>query len=154
VDESAALPGGMDFEQFRSYLDGRLPTANLPYAVRVEGAFSQVRTRSVPAQIKPYPRLAEVTKNQPTFNLEHVRGVLVGFRLPQYVDGINVPGYHMHFVTEDRRAGGHVLDFKVEKATVEVDTTPRLKLVLPETGAFSGVDLTQKKKEDISAVEE
>ena len=83
------------------------------YAVMIQGEFSYVKTRSVPAQEKPYPPLAEVTKNQPTFEFTDVTGTMVGFRCPPYVTGINVPGYHLHFLTDDRTAGGHLLEFTV-----------------------------------------
>jgi acetolactate decarboxylase len=35
---------------------------------------------------------------------------MVGFRLPSYLENVNVTGYHFHFLTTDRQAGGHVLD--------------------------------------------
>jgi acetolactate decarboxylase len=42
---------------------------------------------------------------------------MVGFRFPEYAKGINVSGWHLHFLTKDRKRGGHVLDIKFEKAT-------------------------------------
>jgi alpha-acetolactate decarboxylase len=59
----------------------------------------------VPRQRKPYPPLVEVVGSQPTFELRGVAGSLVGFRFPQYAQGINVAGYHFHFITDDRSAG-------------------------------------------------
>jgi acetolactate decarboxylase len=153
ADQSFALPKGMDFEHFKDYLDARLPTTNLPYAIRITGRFSHVKTRSVPAQTKPYPRLAEVVKTQPTFEFQDVRGVMAGFRLPQYMGGINLPGYHVHFLNEDASGGGHVQEFVVGTATAEVDSTPRLMLALPDTGAFCDTNLPAGSVKEAEQVE-
>ena len=93
-------------------------------AVRVEGVFVQVRVRSVPAQKKPYPPLDEAVKGQQVSELKDVRGTLVGFRFPPAAGGMNVPGYHFHFLTADRSRGGHVLAFTLREGAVSVDVTP------------------------------
>lgn len=59
-----------------------------------------------------YPRLVEVTKNQPVFELQNISGAVVSFWSPAYAQGISVPGYHMHFLSADKNAGGHLLDLQ------------------------------------------
>ena len=71
-------------------------------ALRIEGEFERVRARSVPRELPPYRPLAEVVADQHVFELTEVEGTLVGFRFPQYADGIEVGGYHLHFLTADR----------------------------------------------------
>ncbi len=78
-------------------------------AVRVRGTFTDLVTRSVPAQRVPYPSLAEVIAQQATFPLPGRRSVLVGFWQGPDMKGLGQPGLHLHGVTGDRRAGGHVL---------------------------------------------
>lgn len=51
---------------------------------------------------KLYPKLADSVSKQVIFEFENVSGTLVGFRTPDYAKGINVPGYHLHFITENR----------------------------------------------------
>ncbi len=154
VDIVGEVPVGSDWAGFQKYLDGILPTENTFYAVRVEGIFSYMKTRSVPAQEKPYPLLTEVTKNQPVFEFKDVTGTMVGFRCPPYAAGINVPGYHLHFLTEDRDAGGHVLEFTVQSATVSVDNTRDFLMILPEADSdFYGIDLTPDKQEELEEAE-
>jgi acetolactate decarboxylase len=133
----------MNLAQIEQYLDARLPTHNIFYAVAIEGLFRFVKTRSVPEQNKPYPPLQEVTKNQPTFTLLDVRGVMVGFRCPEYVAGINVPGYHFHFLTENRDAGGHVLEVESENAIAAIDYTSSFSLVLPSQEGFYLLDFSR-----------
>ena len=122
----------------------------------MRGEFSRVRTRSVPAQTKPYPPLAEVTKTQPVFDLANVRGTLIGFRSPAFVKGVNVPGFHLHFLTDDRSGGGHVLDFELIRGTLEADTLHDwLHLYLPpESAAFGAADLTGDRTAELKAVEQ
>jgi acetolactate decarboxylase len=86
----------------------------------------------VPKQTEPYPTLAEVIENQTIFKLNNVTGTAVGFRLPSYMDEINVSGYHLHFITDDENSGGHVLECIVRNATIEIDYTYDYELVLPE----------------------
>jgi acetolactate decarboxylase len=119
-----------------------LPSLNVPYAIKITGVFTTLQTRSVPKQTKPYPPLAQVVKTQSTFDFSNVTGVMVGFRLPTYMSGVGAVGYHLHFLTADRKAGGHVLKCQVQRVTVEIDTTSELNMVLPNDPAFYQVDLS------------
>lgn len=78
-------------------------------AVRVRGTFTSVVTRSVPAQAEPYPTLATVVATQTLFDLGSRRAVLVGFRTGPDLAGTGAPGLHLHGITADRTAGGHVI---------------------------------------------
>jgi len=141
-DFAFSVPGKLDYPAFLAYLDGKLPTKNVPYAVRVEGTFEFVKTRSVPRQSKPYPKLAEVVKTQPVFEFKNVKGTLVGFRFPDYMRGVNVPGYHFHFITADKTAGGHVLELTTDRVDASLDASPGFSMRLPETEAFDTADLS------------
>lgn len=154
TDNEWDLPAGVDYQGFQEFMDGVLPTENTFYAIRVDGTFSYIKTRSVPAQTKPYPPLVEVTKHQPEFEFNDVSGTLVGYRCPPYVSGVNVPGYHMHFLTENKDAGGHVLDFTVQQAVISIDETPNFLMILPDKGSdFYGIDLTPDKSEELGQAE-
>jgi len=141
-DQRLSLKSGLDCEQLKTYLDSLLPSRNIPYALKIEGDFSYLKTRSVPAQTKPYPPLLEVLADQPEFEFEPGRGVIVGFRLPDYMDGANAVGYHFHFINEARTAGGHLLACRVQAVTVEIDYIHEWQTVLPENEAFYGIEAT------------
>lgn len=149
-DRELDVPAGTDLESFSSVVD---PPANFFHAFLLEGRFKSVRTRSVPKQQKPFRPLVEVVENQPVFEFVDVEGALVGFYCPPFVTGINVPGYHLHFLTTDRTAGGHVLGFIVEKGTLKIDTLTRLVLQLPETEGFAAADLQRDRTEELEKVE-
>jgi acetolactate decarboxylase len=84
-------------------------TASGMVAVRVRGTFTDLVARSVPAQAEPYPALATVVAGQTVFPLPGSRAVLVGFWTGADLAGVGAPGLHLHGVTADRSAGGHVL---------------------------------------------
>ena len=131
ADEVASFAQAMDCGQLEAAVDRLLLSAAIPSAVKVEGLFASVTTRSVARQERPYPGLAEALAGQVEFVLEEVEGTMVGFRLPAYMDGANVPGYHFHFLTADRRAGGHVLACQSQRVEVMLDATAGWYVALP-----------------------
>jgi acetolactate decarboxylase len=150
---SRSLATPTDFETLGACLDRLVGDEPSCYAVRVDGRFDYVKTRSVPRQRKPYPPLAEVVKSQPTFELHDVRGSLLGFRFPDYAQGINVAGNHFHFITEDRDAGGHVLEFRLASGELRVDHEADLRLELPPGVDLPVPDLAEAKREALDRIE-
>ena len=154
ADHRIALAEGSDFAGLRKLLDERFATTGMPFAIRVTGTFRQVKVRSVPAQTKPYPRLSEVVGQQPVFDYQNVEGTLVGFSLPPSLEGVNVPGFHLHFLSDDRRYGGHVFDFVLAEGTVRLDPTDRWEVKLPMDAAFLQSDLGSDRSAALHKVEQ
>ena len=152
-DVAVAIDEPVNLTALLGRLETMFPSENLFYAVRLDGTFPRVVTRSVPAQEKPYPRLADVVANQTVFEFENVTGTAVGFWTPALAKGINVPGYHLHFITSDRTAGGHLLDMTVAEGSVQLDTTANFTMVLPSRGDFLKVDLSGDLSGDLERVE-
>jgi acetolactate decarboxylase len=125
-DRIVSVDKAFNYEQLKRYLDGMLPDKNIFYAIKVEGDFKYIKARSVLAQSKPYPSLAEALEEQKVFEFHDVTGTLAGFWCPAYAEGINAPGYHLHFVTSDRQNGGHLLDCETDNVKIEIDYTPEL----------------------------
>lgn len=115
---------------------------NLFYAIYAEGFFSQVRTRTVSLQQKPYRPFTEVVKEQTEFDFENREGMLVGFFSPSYVQGVSISGYHLHFLSQNRKGGGHVIDFILESGKVYVQTLPNYKVILPKQMDFELANLS------------
>ena len=113
-----------------------------------------MKTRSVPPQDKPYPPLAEVTENQPEFERRDSTGTIIGFRLPPYVKGLNVPGWHLHYLSDDRTFGGHLLQLRLENAACEVDSLSWITVELEESGrGMAGLDLSIDRSRELEEVE-
>lgn len=153
ADTSFTISGNMSFEDLLNRLDLGIKTENLFYAIRIDGEFTGLKTRSVPAQTKPYRPLGEVVEGQSVFSFESTEGSMVGFRFPEYTKEINVPGYHLHYLNNERKKGGHVLALASATATVSIDYLPNLYLALPENGDFHNLDLTKDREEDLDKVE-
>ena len=107
----------------------------------------------MPRQKRPYPPLAQAVEKQAIFNFKDVEGTILGFRCPAYVKGVNVPGYHLHFLTKDRQAGGHVLDCALENVTVQIDPIHQFTLVLPTDKDFYRLNLEKDKSIELKKVE-
>ncbi len=155
TDRLEPAAGPMDFPALQAKVDAIVPGENRFVALRLRGEFKAMKTRSVPAQRKPYPPLAEVTKSQPVFDLGRVRGTLLGFRSPPFVKGVNVPGYHLHFLADDRSGGGHVLAFELERGVLEIDETHAwMRVELPAPGSpFDAANLREDRTADLYRVE-
>ena len=126
----------IDCDRLEKVIDKFLPTNNIFYAIKVSGLFDYVKARSISDQHEPFPTLAQALKGETTFELRSVKGTLVGFRFPSYINGLNVPGYHFHFITDDRKAGGHVLECKAQDVKADVDYSSQLNIKLPDTEGF------------------
>ena len=154
ADQTLALGPAVSMAELAAALDAALPTPNLFYAIKAHGEFKAVRTRSVPRQAKPYPPLAEVTAHQTVFELGPVAGTLVGFYCPPYVKGVNVPGWHLHFLSDDRSSGGHVLDVAFDSLTVALDLTGEFFMALPPGDSdFYRSDLSLDRSKALHDVE-
>ncbi len=152
-DQVFSVAGEMSLEDLKRFLDGKLRSSNLLYAVRVDGSFKSLKVRSAAPQKKPYPVLTEAIHEQKVFELKDQEGTLVGFRFPAYMGGVNVPGYHFHFLSKDRTVGGHVLDLLVKDPGVAVDEAKEFSMKLPENAAFLKFDLKGDPEAAIAQVE-
>jgi acetolactate decarboxylase len=135
------------FGALRDALERSAPAGAEVLAFRLDGQFHGLQLRSVRAQTPPYVSLSEVTRHQSEWQLEEAVGTLVGFRFPDGTAGIEVPGYHIHFISEDRLTGGHVLNVSVSHGVLQIDGASELHVELPE-----GVGLGEPGAADRAAI--
>lgn len=126
--------------------------ADRPDAIRIDGRFESVHVRSVPKQERPYPPLAEAISHQHIVELHDVSGTMAGFRFPDPLDGIEMTGFHLHFATDDRTRGGHVLSYTVQDADLRIDEASELHVELPPAVAAPAKG-TQLDEGEISRLE-
>ncbi len=108
-------------------LNQSFPSQDNIYAIRIDGFFPEMKVRSVPEQKKPYPPLSSVIANQSVFNLTNTTGTISGFWFPAWMQGVNYAGFHLHYISEDRTSGGHILGFTMENGTALVDPVHSFK---------------------------
>jgi acetolactate decarboxylase len=131
ADYTRQIAETLNYSELTAYISGILPSESAIYAIRVHGTYDYAETRSVPMQTKPYQPLTEAIKNQTVFTLHNVAATAVGFWFPSSMDGVDFTGYHLHLITDDYGAGGHLLDCIVRNATIQIDQTRKFTLVLP-----------------------
>ncbi len=134
-------------------LDERIGHQNDFIAIRVDGQFGTVTVRSVKRQEPPYQPLAAVARSQGVWTHEGLSGTLVGIRCPPWVHGINVPGFHWHFISDDRQVGGHVLACQIRGAQISYDVCNDWLVRLPDTQQFNALDLGLDLRAELKSVE-
>jgi acetolactate decarboxylase len=149
----AGLAGLAGLAALDARLDAAIGRANHFVALRADVALAVVTVRSVPRQDRPYRPLAQVAQAQRTWTHRDVRGTLVGTRGPSWSAGLNVPGYHWHFLSDDRRVGGHVLDLRLTAGRVRYDVAERWEVRFPGAPGFDALDLARDQRADLHRVE-
>lgn len=130
-----------DRAALKTLIDQSLDSTNLMVAVRISGDFTVIRTRTVTKQRRPYRPFTEATQEQQEVTFANVTGTLAGFRMPEYEQGISVAGYHSHFIDTERHHGGHALDYRLVRGTVEISVRSDLHLSLQRTPQFLHANL-------------
>jgi acetolactate decarboxylase len=142
ADHTIAVSAPSDAAALKATIDERVQSTNLIVALRITGEFSDVHTRTVVAQHKPYRPFTEATKDQREVRFTNLSGTLAGFRTPDYEQGIAVAGYHMHFINNERSHGGHALNYRLSRGRIEVCVRSELHLSLQRTEQFLRADLS------------
>ncbi|MEX0620628.1 MAG: acetolactate decarboxylase [Solirubrobacterales bacterium] len=135
-DLTSSIRSPSDMDTVLEEVTALLESGSSVAAFRIDGSFESVRARSVPAQEKPYRPLAEAIASQNVFEIGPCQGTLIGFRFPDWSEGLEVAGFHLHFIDKDRTRGGHVLAFRILEGTLSAESSSVLEVELPP-----GVDL-------------
>jgi acetolactate decarboxylase len=138
------------FDAFLEHLNSMLPDTPV-VAIRASGTFEDLHLRSVEKQYPPFRPLGEVVADQTEWKFKEADGNLIGFRFPDTIAGLEVPGWHFHFLSRDRKHGGHVISLDVMAAQVELASCDQLHVELPgdiEIGIVGDAD-----RDAIKAVE-
>lgn len=130
ADETFAINGVDSLNQLLQKVKANIADANHFVAVKIEGKFSYVKTRSIYKQNKPFPSLEEVVANQVVSEFDNIEGTLVGFYIPKLYDTINFTEFHFHFISKDKKKGGHLLDCKATEVKVTTDNSKELRIIL------------------------
>ena len=138
--EPISLSGPSNYLDLQNSITKTMLSANLIYAIRVEGLFSSIHARSVPKQ-HCYRPLVDVAGEQVEFNFQSIAGQLVGYWTPDFMGSVTVPGFHLHFLSEDKLHGGHLLGCMLESATLWLQPIDQLTLDLPHSTEYLEAEL-------------
>lgn len=127
---------------------------NMFYFVKLNGTFSKMNVRSELKQKKPYKSLDKaLATDQREFNYKDIKGTVVALYCPDYMDGLNTPGWHFHFVSDDRKKGGHILELAFDNAKAEFDKTSGFEMKLSDNKTFQKLELAKDVSQAIKKVE-
>jgi acetolactate decarboxylase len=139
-DQSITLENCPDLPYLTSQFDALRQSDNFFYALRVDGTFDYIHARAMRRTKEGIP-LVQAAAVQPEFEFHNISGTLVGFWTPEYAKSLNVPGYHLHFVSADRTQGGHILQCRGENLRLQIQREGDYHIVLPETEDFLKANL-------------
>ena len=140
------------FAELVAVCDALRSTENVFYAFCVEGKFSFVKTRVMKA-VPHGTGLKAASSGQEEFNFEDQEGTLVGLWSPGFAGSFSVPGYHFHFLSADRKRGGHVLECRAIDVTINGCAMNEMHVSLPETAEFLQADLSRDPSSDLMSAE-
>jgi len=154
ADKVLSVNTSMDKNQLYACLDSLMPDQNAIYAIRIHGKYGAVKTRAFPPVTQmPYVPLAQMLPLQHFFNISNTEGYLVGYRIPAYMEGPNISGYHFHYLSYNHQSGGHLIDLLTNGITIEVCKLNSFTVDLPQTRAFQTFDFKTDRREEVKQVE-
>lgn len=153
-DKKITLGRTMDKKSLFGYLDSILTNVNGLYAIHISGKFSYLKTRAFPpVKAHDHTPLASMLPLQHFFEFNNAKGDLIGYRLPSFMDNTNISGYHFHFLSDQKDAGGHIIDLKADSITIEIDRLDSYTIHIPSNSDFEKFDFKKNREEDIKSVE-
>jgi acetolactate decarboxylase len=141
-----------DLSHLIAQFNGLRNSANIFYALRVDGHFDYVHVRAM-CRTQEGVALTQAAAVQPDFEFRDVSGTLVGFWTPEYAKTLNVPGYHLHFVSRDHTRGGHLLECSGSRLHLQIQREGEFHIALPETEDFLRADLRRDPNADLAKAE-
>lgn len=131
ADESYFVRHITDANTLLDDMKRRAASENIFFAIKITGKFETMHVRMMPKQEKPYTKLKYSADKQPEFIYEQINGTVVGFYTPELFHGIAASGFHLHFVNEDKTAGGHILDFELNSGAIDISNIETLEQHFP-----------------------
>jgi len=145
-------------EQLKSWLTLRIEEdfgLNSMYSVRIDGEFSKVDARSESGTKAHHVTLKDaLSVTQKAFMFDNIKGSLVCVYYPDYMDGINASGWHLHFLSEDKKYGGHVFDISLKQGRASFCRITSVEVRIPDTPAFDTYALKGASRDEIKSVEQ
>lgn len=157
--QKSETTGSMEtIEQLKEWLTLRIEEdfgLNSMYSVRIDGDFSKIDARSESGTKAHHVTLKDaLSVTQKAFIFENIKGSLVCVYYPDYMDGINAAGWHLHFLSEDKKHGGHVFDLSLTDGTAKFCRVTSVEVRIPDSPAFDTYALKSASQDEIKSVEQ
>jgi Thiamine pyrophosphate enzyme, N-terminal TPP binding domain/Alpha-acetolactate decarboxylase len=98
--------------------------------------------------------LVDAAKDQAEFEFSEIEGTLVGLWSPGFSSAFSIPGYNFHFLSDDRRHGGHLLECSSAPLRLRREELTNFHLALPENESFLKADLSKNAADELAYAEQ
>ncbi|WP_192483932.1 MULTISPECIES: acetolactate decarboxylase [Cysteiniphilum] len=116
-----SIKNKLSLEKLQEMIMSKVKSNQISYAILIKGQFKQILLRSEDySKAQDLPLDIWLKQHENRYTLKDISGEMVTFFSPEYTKGFGVPGFHSHFVTDDKKTGGHVLNAEISKAQVEI----------------------------------
>lgn len=128
----------MNEDSIKKNIFKNLPSLNRFYAIKLRGTFTNiVLGGSDKVEENESRPIAEILKTRPIYHANNIKGTIVGFYYPPYMSSVDLVPFHFHFISDDKKVGGHVLNANVDKgAVIYIDTKNSIDIQLPENKIY------------------
>lgn len=140
-------------ENFNRIINEDYKNKNVFYVLKAEVTLNSIKVRSFYKQEKPYKTLPQLVSSQTEYTYENCKGYLVGVWCPKYVEGLNMPEWHLHFLSEDKTKGGHMLEVDIKEAKITIEDKTNFEMMLPTNEEFKSINLNSDLRKDTEKVE-
>lgn len=137
-------------EKLLSLIDSK----NFVQAFYGKAKFKKIFSRTVRKQEKPYKEMAEIINSQSELEIENIDAELVAFYTPSIFSKIGVEGFHWHYLSTDKKYGGHVFDMEIDEIELVINSFSNFAYFSPNSQEFKTMNLDDDSiKESIEKVE-
>lgn len=141
ADSTESLGPVPSLHDLTAQLDGLRPSNNVISAFKITGTFDSLNLRAA-CKHESGTDLVAATADQGLFDVVDIPGTILGFWTPTYAQSIGIAGYHLHFISDDRLHGGHLLGMSAARVTAQIHQVNDVHLAIPETEAFLEADFS------------
>ena len=152
ADSTESLGPVPSLHDLISQLDGLRPSNNVISAFKIIGTFDSLNLRAA-CKHESGTDLVAATADQGLFDVVDIPGTILGFWTPTYAQSIGIAGYHLHFISDDRLHGGHLLGMSAARVTAQIHQVNDVHLAIPETEAFLEADFSGDTSAALDAAE-
>ncbi|WP_042958478.1 acetolactate decarboxylase [Erwinia tasmaniensis] len=131
----------LDEENTASILKKKLNIENVFIAINIHAIFNELKIRT-PQKSNSKGRTAlDMVNEQDVSSLTNIRGQLIGFWTPEIYGRISVPGFHLHFLSDDKKTSGHVLQYHANKAIFHFQVKNTIEIKNPTNKKYMDMSI-------------
>lgn len=126
------ITNAASYDKLKQQLATQIDNKNIPYAIKISGTFDFIKLRS------RSPRKSTDNSNivEEIYTANDIKGTLVGYWFPDYLLSLTVPAFHFHFIADDHKLSGHVLEVKSTNVRVAMNKISQIEMAFPQSTAY------------------